>query len=69
MSCVGCAYYSELKEPRTQKHKEGFVYAIRGYCFYGVSRSGYNMGTAVLSSQAYCVGFEREDGKNDTAGN
>ena len=24
MSCVGCAYYSDLKEPRVQKHKEGF---------------------------------------------
>ena len=54
MSCVGCAYYSELKEPRTQKHKEGFVYSIRGYCFCGSGRAGYNMGTAVLIPEASC---------------
>ena len=65
MSCVGCAYYSELKEPRTQNHKEGFVYSIRGYCFYGVSRSGYNMGTAVLIPEGTCGSFEREEKKND----
>lgn len=59
MGCVGCSHYSELKEPRTQKHKDGFVYAIRGYCFYGVSRSGYNMGTAVLIPEGSCDKCER----------
>ena len=65
MSCVGCAYYSELKEPRTQKHKEGFVYSIRGYCFCGSGRAGYNMGTAVLIPEASCVRIDREEKKND----
>lgn len=69
MICERCKYYSELKQPRVQRHREGFVYTVRGYCFRGPDRAGYNMGAAVLSSQAYCVGFEREDGKNDTAGN
>lgn len=63
MSCVGCAYYSELRAPRIQKHKEGFVYSIRGYCFYGVSRSGYNMGTAVLIPEGSCDRFDREEKK------
>ena len=65
MSCVGCAYYSDLKEPRVQKHKEGFVYAIRGYCFYGVSRSGYNMGTAVLIPEGTCGRFQRSGRENE----
>lgn len=62
MSCVGCAYYSELKEPRVQRHKEGFVYTVRGYCFYG-DYWGYNFGLAVLTPETSCIRFEREEKK------
>lgn len=62
---MGCRYYSELKEPRSQKHGDGFVYTVRGYCFCGSGRAGYNMGTAVLIPEGSCVRFERSGRDTD----
>lgn len=59
MSCVGCKYYSELKKPRAQRHRSGFVYTIHGYCFYDARMDDYNKGLPVFVPETPCKRFER----------
>ena len=58
MSCVGCTYYSELKEPRAQRHAAGYNYTIHGYCYYG-SDEKFKFGDAVLVPELPCPNCKR----------
>ena len=59
MSCTQCKHYSELKEPRVQKDKNGFEYSISGYCFRKAFQEDYHKGYAVFKQiQILCESDE-----------
>ena len=64
MSCYECKHFSELKEPRVQKHHEGWEYTIYGYCFHkkGVQLD-FHKGYAVFIPNGVCKDIERDKSK------
>ena len=58
MSCKSCKNYSELKEPRIQKNKDGAEYTIAGYCFKKSHQADYNKGYPVFIPEGTCKGYQ-----------